>query len=182
MIYVGYPCIGKTSIAGTDNFIDLESSEFNDGSGGWVKEYIKVARILSDQGSKVLLSSHKGVREELTEQGIPYVCIFPALTLKDSWFNRLAIRYKETGSEKNLRALARWHYYDNDIKDLMHETNIMVIRDSEYDLKEFIANTKIETQHECIGIDKSGPYQISGRSAKLVEDNWDWALEDSKPE
>lgn len=28
MIYVGYPCIGKSSIAGKDNFIDLESSNF----------------------------------------------------------------------------------------------------------------------------------------------------------
>lgn len=32
MIYVGYPCIGKTSISGSDGFIDLESSIFNDGS------------------------------------------------------------------------------------------------------------------------------------------------------
>ena len=32
MIYVGYPCIGKSSIAGQDRFIDLESSLFNDGS------------------------------------------------------------------------------------------------------------------------------------------------------
>ena len=30
MIYVGYPCIGKSSIAGKDNFIDLESSFYKE--------------------------------------------------------------------------------------------------------------------------------------------------------
>ena len=34
MIYVGYPCIGKSSIAGREDFIDLDSSLFNDGTEG----------------------------------------------------------------------------------------------------------------------------------------------------
>lgn len=47
MIYVGYPCIGKTSIAGKNNFIDLESSLFNNGSDNWAKTYADVAIDLS---------------------------------------------------------------------------------------------------------------------------------------
>lgn len=153
MIYVGYPGIGKTSIAGTDNFIDLESSNFNNGSEDWIKEYIKVAKILSDQDYKVLVSSHKLVREELRNQKIPYICVFPDLTLKDRWFDRLAVRYKQSGEEKDLRALARWHCFNNDIKDLFRETNIMVISHYPYDLKEFINGTKIETIHNCVNFD-----------------------------
>ena len=68
-IFVGYPCIGKTSIAGQDNIIDLDSSTFKDSTGiryaSWVEVYVNIACSLVRQGYKVFLSSHFLVTEAL---------------------------------------------------------------------------------------------------------------------
>ena len=56
MIYVGYPCIGKSSIAGKDNFIDLESSNFKQ-YNNWFKLYVDIAEQLSNQDINVFTGS-----------------------------------------------------------------------------------------------------------------------------
>ena len=62
MIYVGYQGIGKSSIAGKNKCIDLESGNFwVDGKRdeNWYIIYCNIAQHLSEQGYNVFLSSHK---------------------------------------------------------------------------------------------------------------------------
>ena len=53
MIYVGYQGIGKSSLGGTDKYIDLESSNFKH-EDDWYKTYCDVAISLSKQGYDVV--------------------------------------------------------------------------------------------------------------------------------
>ena len=74
LIICGYPGIGKSSIAGWNNCIDLESSYFSRDEKGfalcdtdWVTRYCKLAFDLARQGFTVLLSCHELVRNQLKE-------------------------------------------------------------------------------------------------------------------
>lgn len=141
MIYVGYPCIGKSSIAGKSNFIDLESSLFNVNSENWAVVYVMLAEFLSNQGYNIFVSSHKEVREELKRRGLDYICVFPALSLYDAWFDRCAQRYKNDPIEKNMAALTRVaKFYNQDISDLSEEsvTKLIINNTENFDLLNFI--------------------------------------------
>lgn len=138
MLYVGYPCIGKSSIAGKNNYVDLESSYFNDGSENWIERYVNVANDLSNQGFNVFISSHKKVRDFLNNNSIEFICIYPHAGLFDFWFNRAAERYKRTPSEKNLRALERiTKHFHEDIRDLEEESYRKIIHKSDVENKSF---------------------------------------------
>ena len=68
MIISGYQGIGKSSLAGKNNCIDLESGNFwVDGkrADDWYKPYCQIANHLSQQGYTVFVSSHEVVRKEL---------------------------------------------------------------------------------------------------------------------
>lgn len=140
MIYIGYPGIGKTTLGGKNQFIDLESSLFHEGTNpnslNWIERYCKVADDLSQQGYDVFMSSHKQVRQYLSTNKIPYICIFPSLKLKEQWINHLSQR---TPSIKNKKALDRaLTHYEEDIKDLLNEPYIIVLHSLNYDLEELI--------------------------------------------
>lgn len=175
MIYVGYLCIGKSSISGRDGFIDLEFSLFNDGSKDWAKKYVAVANDLSDQGYYVFVSYHKEVREELRKLGCPFLCIFPDYLLEDVWYDRMAKRFKKNPSDKNLRALQRCATsFKQDIADLKTEDSIAVITDPEYnDLVRFLCNCKVENRFGILTDDESMETVFSGRPSKTINDLWD---------
>ena len=173
MIYVGYSCIGKTSISGRDGFIDLESSIFNDHSENWTEKYILTAENLSDQGYDVFVSSHKAVRDKLKEHNIKYICVFPAFNLEDAWFERLANRYKKIPSEKNLRALSGWPYFREDITDLQKEDYIIVLHEANYDLALAVKNTEIQDNYAIYSACDPIKTPIQSRSGKVVNDIWD---------
>lgn len=138
MIYVGYQGIGKSSIAGKNNCIDLESGNFwVDGEriDNWYKIYCNIAEHLSNQGYKVFMSSHKIVREELINRGIEFTVICPSLTLKEQWINRLKARFDRTRNTKDFKALKNAEeMYEENIKDLTSEKNTIVITTIDYDL------------------------------------------------
>ena len=160
MIYVGYPCIGKSSIAGKDNFIDLESSFYKElGKDDWVNLYVNVAIDLSNQGYHVLLSSHHEIRDELRKRHMPFKVIVPDIKLYYQWlyraYNRLTMNVLENrnqynSTEKKLKAFNRiCLHWKNDIVDLMSEENVIIIdsnyyfkkelpKKSHFDLAEFI--------------------------------------------
>lgn len=142
MIYVGYPCIGKSSIAGNDNFIDLESSNFKQ-YDNWVEIYVNTAIQLSNQGYKVFLSTHKDVRNELKKKDEPYIAVFPDLSLEKEWLNKLSFRYLKTPSEKNAAALSRWTHFKKDISDLKEEQYHVIIQDPYADLKLLLQDAPI---------------------------------------
>lgn len=122
MIIIGYPGIGKSTLAGKDHkYIDLESSNFKfngERSEDWYKVYCKVAEDLSRQGYIVFVSCHSAVREELRNSREIVAVIFPTVK-KEEWLTKLKDRYEETNSYKDEMAYKRVRdHYDEDIVDL----------------------------------------------------------------
>ena len=104
MIISGYQGIGKSSLAGKNNCIDLESGNFwVDGkrADDWYKPYCQIANHLSEQGYTVFVSSHEPVRRELEKSKEPVYVIFPAIDLKDEWIKKLEDRYNNTKLDKD---------------------------------------------------------------------------------
>ena len=108
MIIIGYQGIGKSSIAGRNYVIDLESGNFwfaGKRRKEWYVYYCNIAEHLSEQGYIVFVSSHKVVREYLhnySKQSL-YI-VFPAVELKEEWVKRLQDRFNRTKLEKDLKA------------------------------------------------------------------------------
>lgn len=119
MIVMGYPGIGKSTLAKENNerIIDLESSYFSKD----YEQYVKVACDLESQGYIVFVSSHVEVGEELKRACksnpnlIVGVC-YPVRDIKDEWIKKLKLRYQETKLDKNKRAADHCEeYYTPDI-------------------------------------------------------------------
>ena len=100
MIFVGYQGIGKSTLAGKNNYIDLESGNFwvTDSDGityrpsEWIAIYVNMAQHLSNQGYNVMMSSHKALRDELNRRNIKYYTVYPSHELKDVWIAKLQER------------------------------------------------------------------------------------------
>ena len=132
VIICGYPGAGKTSIAGKDSIIDLESSNFKFygpvGYQHWVDQYGHVALDLAKQGYIVLCSTHREVIEwmhdnapEMRRLAIsgPYI-VCPAKELKYEWLKRLHDRFMTDQTSKNYRAYERAkEHFDEDIDYLL---------------------------------------------------------------
>lgn len=143
MIISGYQGIGKSSLAGLNNCIDLESSNFwIDGcrSEDWYKPYCKIANHLSKQGYTVFVSSHEAVRKELEKSNEIVFTVFPSVKLKDQWIERLRKRYEQIPSEKNFKALANAEdRYEENIKELMYgNLKYHEISNINYDLRDVV--------------------------------------------
>ena len=143
MIYTAYQGTGKSTLSyGNSKYVDLESSMFwlnGKRIDDWEKIYVQVAKDLSNQGKDVFVSSHEAVRKYMNEQGIDFVCIYPALELKDQWIKKLENRYILFATNKNRRALEyAKENFDENIKDLSKEENRIVITNMNYDLDKLI--------------------------------------------
>ena len=125
MIIIGYPGIGKSTLAGRDHkYIDLESSNFKiDGkrSEDWHKAYCKVAEDLSRQGYCVFVSCHSAVREALKGSEEDVAVVYPVGTLEKRWVTKLRDRYNKTNSEKDRMAYERARdHFNEDIASLFN--------------------------------------------------------------
>lgn len=147
MIVIGYQGIGKSTLAGRDKYIDLESGNFwVDGRRDpeWYKPYCHIALHLHQQGFRVFTSSHEVVREYFKkiaseDLGNIYVC-YPAPHLKDDWIQKLQERYNRTGTDKDYKALmnAKDRYTAN-IHELAYSGfSIIEINDINYTLETLI--------------------------------------------
>ncbi len=123
MIIVGYPGVGKSSLAKAHyhDYIDLESSWFQTGAiENWWEVYCNVAEHLSENGHVVFVSCHECVRYYLalhSKQKV--VVVYPSVKLKDQWIEKLRIRWEVTGADKDLRAYERAAaYFVGDILEL----------------------------------------------------------------
>lgn len=130
MIIIGYPGIGKSTIASEDNrFVDLESSYFRNDYTNWHVNYVKLAAKLSRDGFYVFVSSHEPVVRAIKNSHIyrteKIINVVPSLRIKDEWVGMLATRAETTKRhtderEKNERAYERANeYYNSDIELLM---------------------------------------------------------------
>ena len=120
MIVVGYPGIGKSTLAGRDyKYIDLESENFwidGERAEDWYKPYCKIAEHLSEQGYIVFVSSHEVVRQYLVENSRELVVlVYPSALLKSAWIDKLEQRYAKSGLEKDYKALMniKYSYIEN---------------------------------------------------------------------
>lgn len=129
MIIVGYQGIGKSTLAGTNNCIDLESGNFwvnGKRADDWYIPYCQIANHLSEQGYTVFTSSHEVVRKELEKSKEKVYLIFPSIELKDEWIEKLRSRYNTTGLEKDFKALANAEdRYEENIREL-EKSNLMI--------------------------------------------------------
>ena len=148
MIIIGYPGVGKTSLAGRYNqYIDLESSNWNSPDNTkpdmWWWSYGKVAEDLSRQGYRVFVSCHPSVQKYFEESNEYVMVLYPSLELKEEWIKRVADRYDRDCSMKNLAALNNVElYYDNQIRllDDSQFKNKLVLKDMNYTLDNEIDN------------------------------------------
>ena len=156
MIIIGYPGIGKSTLAVGDNkYIDLESSLFNDDKGEkpkyWYHTYCKIAEDLSTQGYIVFVSCHKEVQDYLSASDEIVALCYPALELKNKWFQKLLNRYELYTTDKNLAALTTsLKYYTTHITALDKSPFIykIVLKSEDYILDDEIKayfNKKVAT-------------------------------------
>lgn len=124
MIIIGYQGIGKSTLAGKHDCIDLESSNFwvnGQRDENWYIPYCNIAEHLSSQGYVVFTSSHEVVRNQLKNSKENVYIIHPSINLKDRWIKKLSDRYNQTKLEKDFKALmnAKDRYEEN-ISELMN--------------------------------------------------------------
>ena len=158
LIICGYPGVGKTTVAGWKNCVDLESSNFSHDDTGflldpndWVPKYCTVAMDLAKQGFTVLCSTHTDVIHyfenmnlSLPEQVGAIVIFYPRNWMKGRWIRRLKDRYISNPSKRNRRAYEHaLHYYDDDLVSLV-ESSLPCLRPKtpEYDFKRYILLTR----------------------------------------
>lgn len=150
MIVVGYPGIGKSTLAGRDyKYIDLESENFwvdGERTEDWYKPYCKIAEHLSEQGYIVFVSSHEVVRQYLVENSRELVVlVYPSIELKDAWIDKLEKRYIKSRLEKDYKALMNTKYsYVENIQELQ-ESCIeykLEINKLSYDLESMLIHLK----------------------------------------
>ena len=155
MIIIGFPGIGKSTLAYNNNkFVDLESSYFkpvNNRNDDWVVDYCKLAELLSKNGSIVFVSSHKAVRDYIAKMRTDELvaCVFPSERIREQWVKKLEDRYMDSNLDKDYRAFIRTRdHYDDYIRELYSDDSIpykWVITNINYDLEE-----EIEKFSDCI--------------------------------
>ena len=130
MIIIGYQGIGKSTLAGKNGCIDLESGNFwfydeetkqKMRHSNWYIPYCQIANHLSEQGYTVFVSSHEVVRNELKKSDQRVIVVCPDLHLKDEWIKKLEDRYEYTGLEKDFKAFKNaFDRYEENIKELLY--------------------------------------------------------------
>lgn len=151
MIIIGYPGIGKSTLASRkQGYIDLESSHFwieNEETGmrerseGWAQIYTSIAADLSAQGNIVFVSSHQDVQNELAHSKEKVVVICPSMELSEEWVVKLADRFKHTGLDKDFKAWIRaQECIEEDLEQLLQNNGFEIykIDDMRYNLVQII--------------------------------------------
>ena len=172
LIICGYPGVGKSSVAGWNNCIDLESSWFSYDKDGnviypeeaWTVNYCMLARKLALQGYTVLLSTHQAVIDTLREgkwllnkDGTRVVIFVPRSDMKKAWVERLINRYLESDKDVDLRAfIGGIQYWDSKMLTIKHSDFPVYSPESiDYDFRDYIL--KIREREGIIDDPKAGP-------------------------
>lgn len=160
MIICGYQGVGKSTLAGRERYIDLESGNFwiekvmlpcNDRvlsrDPDWYIPYCNIAVHLSKQGYDVFLSSHECVRQYLAtlHTSEKLLLVFPSLSLKDQWIEKLHQKYNQTQSNKDWKALKNAEdIYEESIQDLMNQDGFdkIILHEINYDLQDLLNQNK----------------------------------------
>ena len=143
MIIIGYQGIGKSTLAGKNKCIDLESGNFwhNDvRPDDWYIFYCQIAEHLSQQGYIVFVSSHEVVRNELKRSKEKVYIICPSVGLSDKWIKKLQDRYETTKLIKDFKAWknAEDRYIENILELMNSGLEFYSINDMDYKLSDIV--------------------------------------------
>ena len=144
MIIIGYQGIGKSTLAGKDNYIDLESGNFwHNGvrPDNWYVFYCQIAEHLSQQGYNVFVSSHEVVRNRLRKYSKESLyIIYPSIELKEAWIDKLKKRFENSKLEKDYKAwMNAEDRYTENINELKNSgISCIEITDMKYSLEDII--------------------------------------------
>lgn len=169
LIICGYPGVGKSSIAGWNNCIDLESSWFSCDKDGnrvypdeeWVLKYCTLAINLASQGYTVLLSTHQAVINQLRDwkwfldrERVKVVIFVPRSDMKKAWVERLVNRYLDSDKDVDLRAfIGGIQYWDSKMATIRHTDFPVYCPDSiDYDFRDYILKIR---EKEGIMVDET---------------------------
>lgn len=123
-VYSAFPGVGKTTYFNTTekNVLDSDSSKFD--KKHFPDNYIEhIERNIQDPNvDKILVSSHKDVRDALVKREIPFVLVYPDRSLKDEYIER----YKERGNNDAFVSLL-----DKNWDDWMDEMDSMSPQDGQ---------------------------------------------------
>ena len=155
MIFIGYQGIGKSTLAGYNRYIDLESGNFwvnGKRDENWYIPYCNIAKHLSEQGYRVFTSSHEVVRNYLSTSKENCFVIYPALHLKNEWIEKLKLRYENSKLDKDYKAyMNAVDRYEDNIKELMDSGfNCIEIDNMDYKLDELIVKTITKIEYKQI--------------------------------
>ena len=148
LIVIGYQGVGKSSCAGKDNCIDLESGFFwigDERHEDWFIPYCQTAMNLANQGYTVFTSSHKQVYEyfksaPLMENIGKAVIICPQTRFRKEWIRRLSNRFSKTQLFKDFKALKNAEdRYEENIQELL-QCGLPVYQPAamDYDLMDYV--------------------------------------------
>ena len=117
MIIIGYPGTGKTFASEFfKEAIDFDPRDFTDIDFG---AYCKFAELLSRQGYIVMVTSHKEVRDILSNSDERVFVCYPSLESKEFIINDLKKRYMANKKEYNYKAYDRvLNHFEEDIEEL----------------------------------------------------------------
>ncbi len=155
MIFIGYQGIGKSTLAGYNRYIDLESGNFwinSKRDENWYIPYCNIAEHLSEQGYRVFTSSHEVVRNCLTTSKEDCFVVYPALHLKDEWIAKLKARYENSKLDKDYKAyMNAVDRYEDNIKEIANSGfNCIQIDSMDYNLDELIERAITELKYKQI--------------------------------
>lgn len=105
-IISGFPGVGKTSLFNNEEFkalqiLDSDSSKFSWSEPGvrhpdFPNNYMEHIKSNMGKVDIILVSSHEIVRKALVANGIPFIIVYPAKELKDTYIEN----YKGRGNDK----------------------------------------------------------------------------------
>lgn len=199
LIICGYPGIGKSSIAGWNNCIDLESSLFSHYEDScrksddiWVREYCNLAYYLALQGYTVMTSTHRTVidyfdRSKVTRyKDVPIVIFCPRYDMKEAWAIRLVNRYLNSENEKDLRAFqGAIEYWDKKL-DHCFRTGLHVHCPEriDYDLRDYIMQIRkkegCDDEEADSSLEQVARVEGSGLDVSVVEESTDISRDHSE--
>jgi len=103
LVISGFPGVGKSYFAKNDRrrVLDSDSSLFSWGSKGvrnpdFPNNYIRHIKSKKTEDI-ILVSSHKVVRVALTDNNIPFILVYPSISLKDEYITRFKSRGSDEG-------------------------------------------------------------------------------------
>ena len=109
MIICGFPGTGKSTMAKSSQWVDLESTPFKK---NWML-YAEVAKHMSDNGYTVMVSTHAEMLKALEQVEASYTVVIPPTTDKDTYL----ARYRRRGNTDAFIGYVdvNWHRWIADI-------------------------------------------------------------------